>query len=77
MIAIRDAVGSEVVLAAPAGAYDHASANVLAPFSYVQIIAATLFGLVAFGDVPDLWTLIGSVLIIAAGVYVMRGSSGR
>ena len=58
-------------------AYDHASANVLAPFSYVQIIAATLFGLVAFGDVPDLWTLIGIVLIIAAGVYVMRGSSGR
>ncbi|MFO0993443.1 MAG: DMT family transporter [Hyphomicrobiales bacterium] len=56
-------------------AYSYATANVLAPFSYVQIISATIFGLVAFGDIPDLWTLIGIVLIIAAGVYVMRGSS--
>ncbi len=58
-------------------AYRHATANVLAPFSYVQIISATIFGLVAFGDMPDLWTLTGIALIIAAGVYVMRGSSGR
>jgi len=58
-------------------AYNHATANVLAPFSYVQIIAATIFGLLAFGDIPDFWTLLGIALIIAAGVYVMRGSSGR
>ncbi|MBL8905112.1 MAG: DMT family transporter [Rhizobiales bacterium] len=57
-------------------AYDHAAANILAPFSYVQIIAATVFGLLAFGDMPDLWTLLGIALIIIAGVYVMRGNSG-
>lgn len=58
-------------------AYRYATANVLAPFSYVQIISATIFGLIAFGDVPDLWTFLGIVLIIAAGIYVMRGSAGR
>jgi drug/metabolite transporter (DMT)-like permease len=58
-------------------AYSYATANVLAPFSYVQIIAATIFGLIAFGDVPDMWTLAGIALIIIAGVYVMRGSAGR
>jgi len=58
-------------------AYKHAPANILAPFSYVQIIAATIFGLIAFGDVPDLWTLAGIALIIVAGIYVMRGTSGR
>lgn len=58
-------------------AYDYASANVLAPFSYVQIIAATVFGLIAFADIPDFWTLAGIALIIIAGVYVMRGNSGR
>jgi len=58
-------------------AYNYATANVLAPFSYVQIIAATLFGLIAFSDIPDLWTLTGIALIIAAGIYVMRGSAGR
>ncbi|MBL8895596.1 MAG: DMT family transporter, partial [Rhizobiales bacterium] len=42
-------------------AYNHATANVLAPFSYVQIVSATLFGLVAFGDIPDLWTVAGIV----------------
>jgi drug/metabolite transporter (DMT)-like permease len=58
-------------------AYTPAPANTLAPFSYVQIIAATIFGLIAFGDIPDLWTLTGIGLIIAAGIYVMRGSAGR
>lgn len=58
-------------------AYDYASANVLAPFSYMQIIAATVFGLIAFADIPDFWTLAGIALIIIAGVYVMRGNSGR
>lgn len=58
-------------------AYDHASANVLAPFSYMQIIAATVFGIIAFADIPDYWTLAGIALIIIAGLYVMRGNSGR
>ena len=49
----------------------------LAPFSYVQIIAATIFGLIAFGDIPDGWTIAGIALIIAAGIYVMRGSVRR
>ena len=55
-----------------ARAFLYAPANVLSPFSYTQIIAATLFGLVAFHDVPDLWTIVGILLIIGAGVYVMR-----
>jgi drug/metabolite transporter (DMT)-like permease len=58
-------------------AYSYASANVLAPFSYMQIIAATVFGLIAFADIPDFWTLAGIALIIIAGVYVMRGNTGR
>jgi drug/metabolite transporter (DMT)-like permease len=58
-------------------AFSHAPANVLAPFSYVQIIAATLFGFIAFDDVPDLWTIIGIALVIAAGAYVMRGTGSR
>jgi drug/metabolite transporter (DMT)-like permease len=50
----------------------HAPAGILAPFNYVQIIAAVIFGIIVFGDVPDLWTFIGIALIIAAGVYVVR-----
>jgi drug/metabolite transporter (DMT)-like permease len=58
-------------------AFSYAPANILAPLSYVQIIAATMFGLIAFHDVPDRWTILGIVLIIAAGAYVMRAASSR
>ena len=53
-------------------ALTHAPANVLAPFNYVQIISAAIIGTVAFGDVPDMWTLIGILMIIAVGIYVVR-----
>lgn len=56
-------------------AFAHAPANVLTPFSYTQIIAATVFGIFAFGDFPDFWTMVGMAMIVAAGVYVMRSTS--
>ena len=49
-----------------------ASAALLTPFTYIQIVAATVFGLAVFGHVPDLWTILGTALIILAGVYVLR-----
>lgn len=51
-------------------AFALAPANVLAPFSYVQILAAALFGLVVFHNIPDGWTLLGIALIITAGAVV-------
>jgi drug/metabolite transporter (DMT)-like permease len=53
-----------------AKAYVLAPANLLAPFTYAQILAAVVFGFLAFGDAPDLWSMAGVVLIIAAGLYV-------
>jgi drug/metabolite transporter (DMT)-like permease len=55
-----------------ARAYLYAPASVLAPFSYAQIVAATLFGFIAFTDVPDVWTILGILLIIGAGIYVTK-----
>jgi drug/metabolite transporter (DMT)-like permease len=60
-----------------ARAFVHAPANVLTPFSYAQIIAATLFGIIVFGALPDRWTLVGIIMIIAAGVYVVRSQQTR
>ncbi|MCB1503091.1 MAG: DMT family transporter [Bauldia sp.] len=51
-------------------AYVNAPAGVLAPFSYVQIVSATGLGILIFHAVPDLWTLLGVVMIIGAGVFV-------
>lgn len=41
----------------------------VAPFRYSSLIWAVLLGLVVFGDWPDVWTQLGSVLIVAAGMY--------
>ena len=47
-----------------------APAPVLAPFVYTQIIWMTLAGYIIFGDVPDLWTLVGGAVVIGSGLYV-------
>lgn len=53
-----------------AKAFALAPANVLTPYSYFQIVAAVVFGLLAFGEFPDGWTIFGMILITAAGFYV-------
>lgn len=53
-------------------AFAHAPATVLAPFNYTQIVAAILFGILVFGDLPDRWTLVGTALVVLAGAYVLR-----
>jgi drug/metabolite transporter (DMT)-like permease len=57
-------------------AYSLASAALLAPFTYAQIVAAVLFGAVVFGDVPDPWTILGTAIVILAGLYVLRRQAG-
>jgi drug/metabolite transporter (DMT)-like permease len=45
---------------------------VVAPFRYSGIIFAVIIGFLVWGDVPDLLTLIGTVIVVATGVYTFR-----
>lgn len=47
-----------------------AEAGAVAPFGYAGVVFATLWGLFAFGEVPDVWTILGALVIVGAGVYV-------
>jgi drug/metabolite transporter (DMT)-like permease len=58
-------------------AYRHADASVLVPFSYTQIIWATLFGFVFFGNTPDRWTFAGAAVVIASGLYTAHREQVR
>jgi drug/metabolite transporter (DMT)-like permease len=49
-------------------AYRRAEAARLAPLVYVQLVAATGFGIAFFGDWPDIWVLVGMALLILSGV---------
>lgn len=60
-----------------ARAYVLTPANLLAPFTYAQILAATVFGFVVFGDLPDVLTVVGIVVMCLAGLYVYRQSGQR
>ena len=42
---------------------------VIAPFDYLQIVAATAFGWLLLSDVPNISTIAGSGLIAASGIY--------
>jgi drug/metabolite transporter (DMT)-like permease len=59
-------------------AYARAPAPTLAPFTYAEIVTAAGWGVVFFGDVPDLITFAGIAVIIASGVMVTQsGNLGR
>lgn len=45
-------------------------ASIVAPFTYTNLIWATLFGFLVFGDLPDQWTIIGAAIIVSSGLYI-------
>ncbi len=51
-------------------AFRNAPASLVVPFSYTSLLWATVLGFVAFGALPDRWTLMGASLIMASGLYI-------
>lgn len=51
-------------------AFTMTEASVVAPFGYVGLIFATFWGILLFGEYPDRWTVVGALVIVAAGLYV-------
>lgn len=51
-------------------AFRHASPALLAPFSYVQLLFAGLFGWLFFDQLPDAVALLGMALIMLAGLGI-------
>ncbi|MBX2838633.1 MAG: DMT family transporter [Gammaproteobacteria bacterium] len=52
-------------------------AATVAPMHYTIILWGTLYGFLFFDQLPDLWTLVGTVIIIAAGIYTLKRSEAR
>ena len=52
-------------------AFARVEASLLAPFNYSKLIWVVILGYLVFGDLPGLDTLMGSTIIIAAGLYVL------
>jgi S-adenosylmethionine uptake transporter len=52
-------------------AYRTAPPAVIAPFQYTQMLWGTLFGYLLFQELPNQWTVLGSLVIIASGLYIL------
>jgi drug/metabolite transporter (DMT)-like permease len=52
-------------------AYRHATASILAPFVYVQLISAAILSFIIFGDIPDAIAATGITLIILSGLATL------
>ena len=49
-----------------------APASALAPLHYTLLLWAVVFGFVFFGDVPDRQILLGSAVIVLAGLFIFH-----
>jgi len=52
-------------------AFKRAPASTLAPFQYLEIVAATALGYFIFGDFPDTLKWLGTFIIVASGLFVL------
>lgn len=52
-------------------AYRTAPAVIVAPMQYSQIIWAAFYGSLFFDEHPDFWTMVGTGVIIASGIYIV------
>lgn len=50
-------------------ALDLGEAVVLSPLQYTLMIWSTIWGFLIFAQLPDMWTLIGTAIVIGSGIY--------
>lgn len=58
-----------------AWAFDLAEASLVAPFDYIRLPMITLIAYLAFGEVPDLFTILGALVIVVATLASARLAS--
>ena len=58
-------------------AVNRAPTSLLAPFGYVEIIAATALGWLIFDDWPDVLSWVGIAIIVLSGCYVFLREQRR
>ncbi|MCX5479946.1 DMT family transporter [Kaistia geumhonensis] len=50
----------------------HGEMGVIAPFRYAVILFAIALGYLVWGDIPDIYTITGTVIVVATGLYTIH-----
>ncbi len=45
--------------------------GVVAPFRYTSLLFAIILGWLLFGTLPDGWTMVGGVIVVVSGIYML------
>jgi len=53
-------------------AYRVARPSAVAPYTYLQIVWSFIMGYAVFSQLPDMWTFVGSAIIVASGLYILH-----
>jgi len=56
-------------------ALSKARASIIQPFHYTLIFWAIILGYIFYDDVPDMFMVIGSIIITCSGIFVLKQSS--
>jgi drug/metabolite transporter (DMT)-like permease len=51
--------------------------SVVAPFRYSYLITSAVAGYIAFNELPDGWSVFGTLLIVASGLYTLHRETVR
>ena len=56
-------------------ALSKAKASIIQPFHYTLIFWAIIFGYIFYNDIPDMFTVIGALIITCSGIFVLNQTS--
>lgn len=61
-------VGHQFLIVATRGA----DLSYVAPFRYIALLFAFALGFIIFGEVPDIWMILGSAIVVVSGIYMFH-----
>lgn len=53
-------------------AFKRTAVAVIAPFDYLGLVFAMTLGYLVWGDLPDLWLVVGAAIVVASGIYIVQ-----
>ncbi|MBA2655311.1 MAG: hypothetical protein H0U71_09660 [Gammaproteobacteria bacterium] len=53
-------------------AYRFADLTLLLPFDFSRLLATLLLAYIFFGEIMDIWSGVGAVIILSSGIYIVH-----
>tara|TARA_B100001029_G_scaffold47464_1_gene37616 strand:- start:241 stop:441 length:201 start_codon:yes stop_codon:yes gene_type:complete len=50
---------------------------IISPFKYSSLIWAILIGVIIWNDLPSKYVVLGAIILIVSGIYLLRNESNK